>query len=140
MAQGGQRARRCSKPVVCSPSLGACGRRVSSACCGLSYQQQVQLDQFIDSGRSTDGILRISGKPRELVFEQGQNHVDEVTGPLSSSCVIEISHKNMQASSKLACIELTRSDPVRRVPPPQPLTADAGEEGGRSQRSVLSAD
>jgi hypothetical protein len=32
---------------------------------------------LIDNVRSTDGITRISGEPRELVFEQDQNHVDE---------------------------------------------------------------
>jgi hypothetical protein len=62
----------------------------------------------------------------------------KVTGPRSSG-VIELSYKNMQASSKLACIEPARSNPAHRVPPPQPFAADAGEEGGRSQRSVFSA-
>jgi hypothetical protein len=40
-------------------------------------QQCAQFDQLIDSVRSTAGTMRISGQPRELVFEQDQNHVDE---------------------------------------------------------------
>jgi hypothetical protein len=46
----------------------------------LSQQQGAQFDQLIDSVRSTNGILRFSGQPRELVFEQDQNHGDEGDG------------------------------------------------------------
>ena len=101
----------------------------------------MQFDQLIDSVRSTNGITRVSGEPRELVFEQDQDACDD-SGHVGPLCRfgLELAHAGAGGPIEAGAAIVFRLAPLAFDPTAVLHAIDGAVEGALQDFQALVRD